>query len=190
MLCYSEIMQRCCFGVAARTIAFSASNAAIGICDSTAQPPLLLRVPRQSFRLVRVFSNFSDASDSRSQVRYVLKCAYHGREGRKKEGRKKGIGVNVLIGKRKEDVEVEEVKEGRVTAEDYCREWLRVDRGQCARRGVHTIRCLDLARRRVDEAAKHGVGSRRAPSRRRCCPSVLFNTSHLSISHYPLFTFY
>ena len=107
---------------------------------------------------------------------------------RGKEGRKKGIGVNVLIGKRKEDVEVEEVKEGRVTAEDYCRQWLRVDRGQCARRGVHTIRCLDLARRRVDEAAKHGVGSRRAPSRRRCCPSVLFNTSHLSISHYPLFT--
>ena len=95
----------------------------------------------------------------------------------------------MLIGKRKEDVEVEEVKEGRVTAEDYCRQWLRVDRGQCARRGVHTIRCLDLARRRVDEAAKHGVGSRRAPSRRRCCPSVLFNTSHLSISHYPLFTF-
>ena len=94
----------------------------------------------------------------------------------------------MLIGKRKEDVEVEEVKEGRVTAEDYCRQWLRVDRGQCARRGVHTIRCLDLARRRVDEAAKHGVGSRRAPSRRRCCPSVLFNTSHLSISHYPLFT--
>ena len=109
---------------------------------------------------------------------------------RGKEGRKKGIGVNVLIGKRKEDVEVEEVKEGRVTAEDYCRQWLRVDRGQCARRGVHTIRCLDLARRRVDEAAKHGVGSRRAPSRRRCCPSVLFNTSHLSISHYPLSTFY
>ena len=107
---------------------------------------------------------------------------------RGKEGRKKGIGVNVLIGKRKEDVEVEEVKEGRVTAEDYCRQWLRVDRGQCARRGVHTIRCLDLARRRVDEAAKHGVGSRRAPSRRRCCPSVLFNTSHLSIPHYPLFT--
>ena len=66
---------------------------------------------------------------------------------------------------------------------------VRVDRGQCARRGVHTIRCLDVARRRVDEAAKHGVGSRRAPSRRRCCPSVLFNTSHLSISHYPLFTF-
>ena len=63
----------------------------------------------------------------------------------------------MLIGKRKEDVEVEEVKEGRVTAEDYCRQWLRVDRGQCARRGVHTIRCLDLARRRVDEAAKHGV---------------------------------
>ena len=109
---------------------------------------------------------------------------------RGKEGRKKGIGVNVLIGKRKEDVEVEEVKEGRVAAEDYCRQRLRVDRGQCARRGVHTIRCLDLARRRVDEAAKHGVGSRRAPSRRRCCPSVLFNTSHLSIPHYPLFTFY
>ena len=95
----------------------------------------------------------------------------------------------MLIGKRKEDVEVEEVKEGRVAAEDYCRWGVRVDRGQCARRGVHTIRCLDLARRRVDEAAKHGVGSRRAPSRRRCCPSVLFNTSHLSIPHYPLFTF-
>ena len=93
----------------------------------------------------------------------------------------------MLIGKRKEDVEVEEVKEGRVAAEDYCRRSVRVDRGRCARRGVHTIRCLDLARRRVDEAAKHG--SRRAPSRRRCCPSVLFNTSHLSISHYPLFTF-
>jgi hypothetical protein len=30
--------------------------------------------------------------------------------------------VNVLIGKRKEDVEVEEVKEGRVAAEDYCRQ--------------------------------------------------------------------
>ena len=117
------------------------------------------------------------------------------KEGRKdgKEGRKEGrkdIGVNVLIGKRKEDVEVEEVKEGRGAAEDQCRQRLRLDRGRCARRGVHTIRCLDLARRRVDEAAKHGVGSRRAPSRRRCCPSVLFNTSHLSISHYPLFTFY
>ena len=98
--------------------------------------------------------------------------------------------MNVLIGKRKEDVEVEEVKEGRVTAEDYCRQWL--DRGQCARRGVHTIRCLDVARRRADEAAKPGVGSRRAPSRRRCCPSVLFHTIYLSIphSHYPLFTFY
>ena len=35
---------------------------------------------------------------------------------RGKEGRKKGIGVNVLIGKRKEDVEVEEVKEGRGAA--------------------------------------------------------------------------
>ena len=35
----------------------------------------------------------------------------------RREGRKKGIGVNVLIGKRKEDVEVEEVKEGRVAAE-------------------------------------------------------------------------
>ena len=93
----------------------------------------------------------------------------------------------MLIGKRKEDVEVEEVKEGRVAAEDYCRLRLRVERGRCARRGVHTIRCLDVARRRADEAAKHG--SRRAPSRRRCCPSVLFNTSHLSISHYPLFTF-
>ena len=58
----------------------------------------------------------------------------------------------MLIGKRKEDVEVEEVKEGRVAAEDYCRQRLRVDRGQCARRGVHTIRCLDVARRRVDEA--------------------------------------
>ena len=32
----------------------------------------------------------------------------------RREGRKKGIGVNVLIGKRKEDVEVEEVKEGGV----------------------------------------------------------------------------
>ena len=95
----------------------------------------------------------------------------------------------MLIGKRKEDVEVEEVKEGRVAAEDYCRLRLRVERGRCARRGVHTIRCLDVARRRADEAAKPGVGSRRAPSRRRCCPSVLFNTSHLSISHYPLFTF-
>ena len=94
----------------------------------------------------------------------------------------------MLIGKRKEDVEVEEVKEGRVAAEDYCRLRLRVERGRCARRGVHTIRCLDFARRRADEAAKPGVGSRRAPSRRRCCPSVLFNTSHLSISHYPLFT--
>ena len=97
---------------------------------------------------------------------------------RGKEGRKKGIGVNVLIGKRKEDVEVEEVKEGRVTAEDYCREWLRVDRGQCARRGVHTIRCLDLARRRVDEAAMVSVhvvvclaaGSLAVvPSPRQCC---------------------
>ena len=98
----------------------------------------------------------------------------------------------MLIGKRKEDVEVEEVKEGRVAAEDYCRQRLRVDRGQCARRGVHTIRCLDVARRRVDEAAKHLFFSRFAPSRRRCFPSVLFNTSHLSIphSHYPLFTFY
>ena len=136
MLCYSEIMQRCCFGVAARTIAFSASNAAIGICDSTAQPPLLLRVPRQSFRLVRVFSNFSDASDSRSQVRYVLKCAYHGREGRKKEGRKKGIGVNVLIGKRKEDVEVEEVKEGR-----GCRGGLRSSAAPRRTRSLRTPRC-------------------------------------------------
>ena len=94
-----------------------------------------------------------------------------------------------MIGKRKEDVEVEEVKEGRVAAEDYCRLRLRVERGRCARRGVHTIRCLDVARRRVDEAAKHLFFSRFAPSRRRCFPSVLFNTSHLSISHYPLFTF-
>ena len=41
-----------------------------------------------------------------------------GKEGRmeRREGRKKGIGVNVLIGKRKEDVEVEEVKEGRGAA--------------------------------------------------------------------------
>ena len=133
-------------------------------------------------RSTKVFTHLftRPTPSSRSQVRHVLQRAYHEREGRK-EGRKEG--VNVLIGKRKEDVEVEEVKEGRVTAEDYCRQWLRVDRGQCARRGVHTIRCLDLARRRVDEAAKHGVGSRRAPSRRRCCPSVLFNTSHLSISH-------
>ena len=129
------------------------------------------------------------AFDRSHQVRHITQRAYHEREGRK-EGQEEGIGVNVLIGKRKEDVEVEEVKEGRVAAEDYCRQRLRVDRGQCARRGVHTIRCLDLARRRVDEAAKHGVGSRRAPSRRRCCPSVLFNTSHLSISHNPLFTFY
>ena len=126
---------------------------------------------------------------ARSAARYFA-VRYRYRPCLSREGGRKGIGVNVLIGKRKEDVEVEEVKEGRVAAEDYCRRGVRVDRGQCARRGVHTIRCLDLARRRVDEAAKHGVGSRRAPSRRRCCPSVLFNTSHLSIPHYPLFTFY
>ena len=37
--------------------------------------------------LVRVFSIFFDASDGRSQVRHVLQCAYHEREGRK-EGRR------------------------------------------------------------------------------------------------------
>ena len=135
------------------------------------------------FALVRVFSTFSDASDGRSQVRHILQRAYHEREGRKEEG------------DRSERVDREEEggrgggggKGGEGCREDYCRLRLRVERGRCARRGVHTIRCLDVARRRVDEAAKHG--SRRAPSRRRCCPSVLFNTSHLSISHYPLFTF-
>ena len=131
-----------------------------------------------------------DTRPTASTVRTKSDIYYSVLITRGKEGRKKGIGVNVLIGKRKEDVEVEEVKEGRVAAEDYCRLRLRVERGRCARRGVHTIRCLDVARRRADEAAKPGVGSRRAPSRRRCCPSVLFNNSHLSISHYPLFTFY
>ena len=61
-----------------------------------------------------------------------------GKEGRKEGRKEEGIGVNVLIGKRKEDVEVEEVKEGRVAAEDYCRR-RRVDRGRCARRGVHSF---------------------------------------------------
>ena len=56
---------------------------------------------------------------------------------RGKEGRKKGIGVNVLIGKRKEDVEVEEVKEGRVAAEDYCRRSARPRRP----RSMRTPRC-------------------------------------------------
>ena len=73
---------------------------------------------------------------------------------RGKEGRKKGIGVNVLIGKRKEDVEVEEVKEGRVAAEDYCHRGVRVDRGRCARRGVHSF----------DAWISRAVASTRPPS--------------------------
>ena len=76
-----------------------------------------------------------------------------GKEGRK-EGQEEGIGVNVLIGKRKEDVEVEEVKEGRVAAEDYCRRGVRVDRGSCARRGVHSF----------DAWMSRAVASTRPPS--------------------------
>ena len=62
--------------------------------------------------------------------------------------------MNVLIGKRKEDVEVEEVKEGRVAAEDYCRRSVRVDRGRCARRGVHSF----------DAGISRAIASTRPPS--------------------------
>ena len=55
---------------------------------------------------------------------------------RGKEGRKKGIGVNVLIGKRKEDVEVEEVKEGR-----GCRGGLRSSAAPRRTRSLRTPRC-------------------------------------------------
>ena len=96
----------------------------------------------------------------------------------------------MLIGKRKEDVEVEEVKEGRVAAEDYCRWGVRVDRGRCARRGVHSFDAWMSRAVASTRPPSTFFFSRFAPSRRRCCPSVLFNTSHLSISHYPLFTFY
>ena len=77
-----------------------------------------------------------------------------GKEGRKEGRKEEGIGVNVLIGKRKEDVEVEEVKEGRVAAEDYCHRGVRVDRGRCARRGVHSF----------DAWISRAVASTRPPS--------------------------
>ena len=64
------------------------------------------------FSLVRVFSFLPLLMAVRKSGIYYSVLITRG-----KEGRKKGIGVNVLIGKRKEDVEVEEVKEGRVAAE-------------------------------------------------------------------------
>ena len=56
-----------------------------------------------------------------------------GKEGRK-EGRKEG--VNVLIGKRKEDVEVEEVKEG-----EGCRRGLLSSAAPRRPRSMRTPRC-------------------------------------------------
>ena len=59
--------------------------------------------------------------------------------------------MNVLIGKRKEDVEVEEVKEGRVATEDQCRRRLRVD--------AHAEVCTPL-----DAWISRAVASTRPPS--------------------------
>ena len=75
------------------------------------------------------------AFDRSHQVRHITQRAYHEREGRK-EGQEEGIGVNVLIGKRKEDVEVEEVKEGR-----GCRGGLRSSAAPRRTRSLRTPRC-------------------------------------------------
>ena len=109
------------------------------------------------------------------------------REGRK-EGRKKGIGVNVLIGKRKEDVEVEEVKEGRGAAEDYCRLRLRVERGRCARRGVHSFDAwMSRAIASTRPPSTVRVARRRADAVARQYSSILATFQFRTI-HFSLFT--
>ena len=96
--------------------------------------------------------------------------------------------MNVLIGKRKEDVEVEEVKEGRVAAEDYCRRRVRVDRGRCARRGVHSFDAwMSRAIASTRPPSTVRVARRRADAVARQYSSILATFQFRTI-HFSLFT--
>ena len=94
----------------------------------------------------------------------------------------------MLIGKRQEDVEVEEVKEGRGAAEDYCRRGVRVDRGRCARRGVHSFDAWmsrAVASTRPPSTFFFRVSRRRADAVARQYSSILATFQFRTI-HFPL----